>query len=95
MALVEKVGTELRLTRNMLKILQILQMDSEATKQLATVIKSQNHETKWWPHSRAGSIAYPPSFATSFPGPLVFPSPGAREEGKRRGPGNEVAFESL
>ena len=30
------------------------------------------------------------SRATSFPGPLLFPSPGAREEGKRRGPGNEV-----
>ena len=29
--------------------------------------------------------------ATSFPGPLVFPSPGARGEGKTRGPGNEVA----
>ena len=27
---------------------------------------------------------------TSFQGPLLFPSPGAREEGKRRGPGNEV-----
>ena len=35
------------------------------------------------------------SLITSFPGPLLFPSPGAREEkgpgeGKRRGPGNEV-----
>ena len=32
----------------------------------------------------------PKTSPTSFPGPLVFPSPGAREEGKTRGPGNEV-----
>ena len=32
---------------------------------------------------------------TLFPGPLLFPSPGARGERKRRGPGNEVATLTL
>ena len=32
---------------------------------------------------------------TSFPGSLLFPSPGAREgDGKRRDPGNEVVVEN-
>ena len=38
------------------------------------------------------SFTKPTMLPTSFPGPLLFTSQGAREDVKRRGPGNEVAM---